>query len=410
MRIRPFALLLLWLLAACGQPVAQSPTAEVVVEAAADAVATVTDSAETPTTPPEAATSTPEPTVASSEATDLQRAIARQIKLSFPPVNFAKAPIDEPFAMSRWAESSPEAQGLDGAKLAEMAAYIPKELDLIHSVVIARNDTLIYEYYKAGRDENMGDLVWSVTKSFTAVLVGIAVEEGLLSLDQTLGDLLTAEQLAITVPDLATVTVRDLLTMRSGIVCPGDRCHNDALDTVLEETLDYAPGSAFTYDTSATHLLSAVIENATGLPINEYAAEKLFTPLGIAPPPWQVDEDDYAYGGKGLAMRPRDMAKFGQLILNEGVWDGVEVVSAEFVQSATQNQNADISSTPYGYLFWINEAAGYELITALGVGGQYIGIVPELDLVFAITSDFFPPRGGSGSIIEPFILGAVETP
>ncbi len=347
------------------------------------------------------------PTLSQRAASDIQMAIIDDMMSKYP-FDYTTAEVDAPLPLYEWAESAPEAQGMNRAKLDEMPIYITDAVQQIHSVLVVRNGTLVYEYYKDGREAESADVVWSVTKSITSLLIGIAIDEGLLTVEQTLGEILTAQQLADSDPALATITVRDLLTMTSGISCRNDDCHDDTLATVLADELSDPPSTTFAYDTGASHLLSAVLEQVTGMPPHDYAAKKLFIPLGIVPPPWEIDDDGNTFGGKGIAMFPRDMAKLGQLLLDEGVWDGERLISAEYIAEATQNQIADVSDTEYGYLFWMGDAGGYETFSAIGFGGQYITVVPELELVITITSDFFPPKDGSDSIIEPFIIAAVQ--
>ncbi len=434
MRRQSLTLLLFWLLIACSpsatapvpptqtppEPTLQATEAaidddqddksavqEVDSEQVADATPTLTIQAEpTPTQTLEA-----EPTVQATEVvtseSDTHEPIIEQIKEVYPSLNLVATDIDTPINLSEWVESQPEEQGMDSTQLAKLAPHIEDKLAQIHSVVVVRNGALVYEYYKEGRSAHSGDIVWSITKSVTSILVGIAIDEGLLQLDDALADILVAEELAENHPTLATVTIHELLTMTAGVVCPGDSCHDKSLSTMLTRELSHEPGTRFIYDTGATHLLSAVLQQVTGMPLNQYAAQKLFIPLGIEPPPWEIDTEGNPYGGKGIAMLPRDMAKVGQLMLDDGTWQGTQVVSANYIDSATQNQVSEVTSTEYGYLFWIKEVGDDKTISAVGYGGQYITIVPEHELVVVITSDFLPPRSGSEHIIEPFIIGAI---
>lgn len=330
--------------------------------------------------------------------------IVDQLARDFAYFKFGTVAVDAQIDFNDWLQSDPEDQGLDSAQLAKLAPHIEEQYGHIHSFVVLRNGVLVYEYYKEGRSKYSADFVWSVTKSITSLLIGIAADEGLLDTDQSLGELLPADQLTESDPDLADITIHDLLTMTSGVACPGDRCHDESVPTMLNKKLNYETGEKFLYDTGASHLLSAVLAEVTGMPINEYAAEKLFVPLGIEPPPWQLDSNGVPFGGKGLAIRPRDMARIGQLVLDKGVWEGKQLVSAEYLNIATQNQVADIHDEAYGYLFWIDEESKQRRVNAVGYGGQYITIIPEYDLVVVITSNFSPARYGQTDLIEPFII------
>lgn len=364
---------LLWMLVGCGSPPAQD---ESVSQAS------------------------PVPTLES-----LEPPILEQLASAFPRNEFVVGETDGDFSAWVWPESEPEAQGLDSSKLAEIEPYVEEELKQIHSVLVVRNGVLVYEYYADGRTRDSGDIVWSVTKSFTSLLVGIAIDEGLIkSIDQPIVELLDPAVLEGGDPDLAGVTVEQLLTMSSGVSCRGDGCHDDTLESIVGRDLSDAPGEAFVYDTGSTHLLSGALENVTGLPLHAYATDKIFEPLGIVPPPWEIDDKGMPFGGKGLAMRPRDLAKFGQMLLDEGFFDGERVVSEGYLEAATQDQVVGLTDERYGYLFWLGDG----FFSAVGYGGQYVTVVPEEELVVVITSDFMPARDGSNSIVEPFILGAIE--
>ena len=310
---------------------------------------------------------------------------------------------------SDWREGEPEEQGMNGAQLDKMPAHIEESLSHLHSVLVVRNGVLVWEYYADGRDSDSADVVWSITKSVTSMLIGIAIDEGLIeSVDQTVGDFFSSEELASSDPAMDDVTIRDLLTMTSGLDCNGDRCHNDSLRQALDRTMSEAPGEVFNYDTGASHLLAGILASATGVSPEAYAAEKLFVPIGIEPPLWQPDSSGLPFGGKGLVMRPRDLAKFGQLLLDDGEWWGEVLISAEFIAEATQNQVSSLTDEQYGYLFWIDETDdGYPAYSAVGFGGQYITVVPELELVVVITSNFSRPWRENASIIEPFIIASI---
>lgn len=341
------------------------------------------------------------------EIEQVPETVIEQLAREYANFKFGTLEVTEEIDFNDWPRSEPEDQGIDSAQLAKLAPHIEEQYGHIHSFVVIRNGVLVYEYYKEGRSKYSADIVWSVTKSITSLLIGIASDDGLLTLDDTLGELLPAEQLAESDPDLADITIHDLLTMTSGVACPGDRCHDESVPTMLNKELNYETGEEFLYDTGASHLLSAVIAQVAGMSIHEYAAEELFVPLGIEPPPWQIDANGVPFGGKGLAMRPRDMARIGQLILNDGSWEGKQIVSTEYLDLTSQNQVADIHDEEYGYLFWIGEQGGHEAISAVGYGGQYIIVIPNYDLVVVITSNFSPARSGQTALIDPFIIESI---
>ena len=138
---------------------------------------------------------------------------------------------------------------------------------------------------------------------------------------------------------------------------------------------------------------------------------KLFGPLAFEGHTWDTDSEGVNFGGKGLNIRPRDMAKFGQLFLDEGIWDGEQLISADYIDEATRNQLTVFSEDgDYGYLWWLNEIEGHPMYAAVGFGGQHITIVPELDLVVVITSSFWRRHNDNDAIIYDLIVPAIIEP
>ena len=202
---------------------------------------------------------------------------------------------------------------------------------------------------------------------------------------------------------------------------------------VLGRRLETDPGTQFAYSSSGCHLLSAIVANAVGQSTFGYARAKLFNPLGIrtdgafqpilsdtidpavlarydrSSVAWPVDPQGYSYGGAFLKLPARDLAKFGYLYLNGGRWDGKQIIPADYVAAAT---SADGSSpnlmAGYGWLWWVGEEAGHHTFRAQGYGGQYIYVVPDLDLVTVVTSD--PEAGLFPSTLFPAtILPAIRS-
>ena len=170
----------------------------------------------------------------------------------------------------------------------------------------------------------------------------------------------------------------------------------------------HEPGTTFVYDTGVSQIISAVLEEATGMSVLDYASAKLFEPLGIAEARWDTNGDGVHGAGEGLFLTPREMVKFGQLILNEGMWEGERLVSAEYITTSTSNQlSADIADGEYGYLWWLGDVDGNPAHLAVGYGGQMIVIVPNLDLVVAITSDFWRHHEGNEAVIHEVIAPAI---
>ena len=302
-----------------------------------------------------------------------------------------------------------EQQGFDPDMLAQIPTYVEDRFSHLFSVLVLRNGQLVHEWYAEDVNSETPAVVFSVTKSVVSTLIGIAIDDGLIaSVDQTLGELIPLQLPVDGDPRTAEVTLRQLLTMTSGIYCRNDGCHDSSVPESAARDLEEDPGVTFAYDTGASHLLSAVLEEVTGMTTYEYAEQELFDPMNFSGESWDVDADGVHFGGKGLNLRPRDMAKFGQLFLNDGQWEGEQLISAEYVAAATTNQLSDTQSTEeYGYLWWPGEVEGYETYAAVGYAGQYVTVVPELELVVVITSSFWRRHANNNAIIRELIVPAI---
>jgi CubicO group peptidase (beta-lactamase class C family) len=278
----------------------------------------------------------------------------------------------------------------------------------VRAVLVSVNDEVVVErYYDSNPDETAP--IASVTKSIVSTLVGIAIDEGLLSLDQTLDQLLPDETGHMS-PNVATITLRQLLTMTAGL--PEDPPHRrpvasgDWVAEILERGTAQPPGAGFVYSGVSSHLLAAALVEATGRPVLVYAREKLFDPLGVDTRPafqplilpgepdprrayqragfaWPRDPQGVHTGAAEAKLTAPEMLALGQLFLHEGVWDDTELVPASWVEEATgpMVETGDPSAGHYGYQWWVTKAGEHEAYAAVGAGGQIIEVVPDLDLV-----------------------------
>lgn len=300
-----------------------------------------------------------------------------------------------------WVTSTPEAQGIDSEQLAAMMAAIDdNDLD-VDSVLVVRNGVLVLDaYYYPAKIDNQHEL-FSVTKSVLSILIGIAVDEGRISdIDEPIWGYFSDRDTNNMTADKTAITIRDLLTMTSGLswtelqasysAAENDvvrllRGERDWVQYVLDKPLTNLPGTTFNYSSGSSHLLSAILQQATGLTAVEYAKEHLFGPLGIDPITWQSDPQGYSIGGWGLRLCPQDMAKIGHLYLNNGQWDNRQIVSSAWVAASTTNQLAKRMpwGDGYGYQWWIPADSYY---MAMGLHGQFIFVVPDLNMVVVFTS------------------------
>jgi CubicO group peptidase (beta-lactamase class C family) len=344
-----------------------------------------------------------------------------------------------------WRTAAPAEQGMDPKVLAVLdtnVAYHPQ----LRSLLVVRHGYLVYERYWNG-DAGTGQEAFSVTKSFTGALVGIALRDHhLKSLNQTVGELLAAHLPPRADPRLVKVTVGQLLTMSSGLACDDGRppCDTD-LTVRLYESRDWVrhilarkpvtkAGTTFAYSNASSHLLSAIVADATGRSTLGFARARLFAPLGIHtehgfqpvgaafPTPaeerayerakvaWFTDPQGYHGGFAGLKLPARDLAKLGYLYLNGGRWDGVQVVPAGYVRASTQRQSdPPPSAAPldgYGYQWWLTSEQGHPSFVAVGYGGQFVQVIPDLDLVVVITSDAENGRDDAQQLVGEAIVPA----
>ena len=304
------------------------------------------------------------------------------------PSTTAPEPDIGPWPTDGWPTSTPEAQGLDSDLLADMLEYIDDGDLEIDSVTVVRNGYMVLDAtfypFPPGRDHE----IHSCAKSITSTLIGIAIDQGLIEgVDQQVVELLAAAAPADLDPDKAAMTVEDLLTMRTGLECRDSyqygwqgleemRASADWAAHMLSLPMSREPGTRFEYCNGSSYLLSAIITEVTGGTALQYAEEVLFDPLGIDEAVWSVNAEGVNHGWGDMSLHPHDLAKIGYLFLKDGWWDGEQVFAESWVEAATPPHVA------YGYQWWIEN----EVYLALGHGGQYLLVHPDLNLVAVITA------------------------
>jgi CubicO group peptidase (beta-lactamase class C family) len=307
-----------------------------------------------------------------------------------------------------WQASSPEEQGVDSAKLAEGLSIIRERGLYLHSLMIIRNgyvllDSCFYPYDgKAVHD------VASVTKSIMTTLIGIAVDQGKLKLDDPALSFFPERKVANRDAAKERITLRHLVSMSSGLDCTAandeQTLHEmertaDFIQFVLDRKMIYEPGVRFVYCSPGMHLLSAILQKATGMTALDFARRHLFEPLGIKDIIWPADPQGVSHGWGDIRLHPRDMAKIGLLWLNQGRWEGRQIVSEEWVDQSVKRQVKTGRNDDYGYGWWITDQDG--AYAAIGRGGQRIQVWPSINTILVMT-------GGGVDIddIEPFLLPA----
>jgi CubicO group peptidase (beta-lactamase class C family) len=287
-----------------------------------------------------------------------------------------------------------------------------RKYDKLRAVlVLVGGRPLVERYYDSSADATSN--VASVTKSVMSILVGIALDEGDRgSVDQTLSELLPGYA-AIMAPDVAGVTLEQVLTMTAGLPrdvasAPPYTLAEDWVASILTGGLEQPPGTGFAYASAGSHLLSAILVEATGRSVLDYAREKLFDPLGISTHPaaeplavvenlpayeaasfaWPVDPQGLHLGDALLKISAPDMAKIGQLMLADGRWNGKQIVSTQWVTESTRAHvptDNGFAGDDYGYHWWVTTADGHDAFAAVGFGGQLIEVVAALDLVVVVS-------------------------
>lgn len=300
-----------------------------------------------------------------------------------------------------WRTSLPELQGMSSAPLQELHDFIRAEDLPIDSLLVVRNGYIVYEDYPDPVMFHQDSLhtLYSVTKSFTSALVGIAIGQGYIDdvhdpvisyfPNRTIANLDAWKQ---------AMTIEDLLNMMPGLQWdewsyPYSDMRNsyvqmmgntDWVQFVLDRPMAVEPGTVFVYCGGASHLLAAIVRETTGLSPFQYATQYLFGPLGITTAFWASDPQGVNVGGAGLALQTRDMAKFGFLYLNNGTWAGQPVIPSAWVTQSRQSAVNPWSGTGYGYQWWKILTLG--TFEARGMNNQWIVVQPANQLVIALTA------------------------
>lgn len=336
-----------------------------------------------------------------------------------------------------WKNSLPEQQGMDSAQLVRMFEYIKANDIPLHSLLIVRNGYFVTEAYWHPYGPNDTHSIESITKSIIGSTIGIAIDQGTIrNVDQKLLDFFPLRKIQNLDTKKRSITLSDLLSMTPGLDCEDTKSldgvtrSDDWVQTLLDLPMVSKPGSEWNYCSGASHLLSAVLQKATGMNARSYANQHLFAALGISQvmeKDWSSDPQGITSGIAGLYLTPRDLAKYGFLYLNSGTWDGQQVVPIDWVKESTREQ-AYIGEDGYaggldrrfGYMWSIFPDEHY--YGYLGRGGQELFVLPQENMVIVFTgalevgqegillsliNDYIVPSLRSESSI-PSIPGAYE--
>jgi CubicO group peptidase (beta-lactamase class C family) len=285
--------------------------------------------------------------------------------------------------------SAPEAQSVNSTMLLQFVDKL-EEIDSLHSLMVVRNGHVVTEGWWAPYGPEDRHQLYSLSKSFTSTAVGLAIEEGKLKLHDPIMKFFPDDLPAAPSMNLRNMRVVDLLRMTTGQQTEPPRTDAEAWTrTFLNHPVPFKPGTLFVYNTSATYMQSAIVQKATGQTLLAYLTPRLFEPLGIKDPTWETSPQGISTGGYGLSIRTEDIAKFGQLYLQKGKWNGKQLIPEKWIQTATARQTSNGSNPQsdwdqgYGYQFWRSRNNAYR---GDGAFGQYCIVIPEKNAVVAITS------------------------
>jgi len=338
------------------------------------------------------------------------------------------APVAPPQPMNdTWEVSTPEQQGFDTLLLKQILQDIPSENPKLDGLVIVRNGRLVAEQYFNGYAADSLHNIWSITKAVTGTLIGMAVDSGLLSIEDSIVAYLEAYA-PVDDPRKSSITIEHLLTMTSGLrwtELGGPKSEGfqlafseDWIRFILARPMDYAPGEKYNYSTGNTLLLAPILKEATGLQARDFAAQRLFGPMGITQFQWDRQSEfwtktqsgelpgaelpgkisfrqpfaDLTNTGSGLHMRLRDLGKIGQLYLQKGKWETQQLVDEAWIDASIAPH---FSNKSYGYHWRMMNLEGQPCFFATGFGMQRIFVFPKIELVVGTTQHHYTtmPRG-----------------
>lgn len=322
-----------------------------------------------------------------------------------------------------WEQASPESRGLDPGVLNEGVDELFANERSLLSIIVVRDGSIVLERYDNGGDRFSANNVHSASKVLIHALAGIAVEEGHIgSLDDTVATYLPAQfdGESDEWESKREITLRHLLTQRSGLSWAEDSTEyaiessDNWVEAILARDLIHEPGGSFTYSTGNTHVVSAVIAAATGSSTCEYAHDALLSRLNITAEHWGMDPNGVFSGGFNVYLTPRELAKIGLVFEQGGQWRGEQVIPEWVIRDAfTEYTEQDSDGFGYSTGWWTRKIRGYDMYLAWGWGGQFVYVVPALDLVFSTTqntseSPFVNDEIDSGAFVRDVLLAAVR--
>lgn len=327
----------------------------------------------------------------------------------------------------RWVTATPESRGLDPAALGALEHQIDAgAFGQVSSLLVLRRGDLVYERYWGGWTPNDQHRAYSVTKSITSLVMGIARSEGHLPELATPILEIFPEYDSVQFPaGKGGITLEHVLQMRTGLewdelstnyTAGGNptlalSVSSDWIKFVLDLPLADEPGSHFVYNSGVSMLMAGTLANRLHTTAEAYAADRLFGPLGITDWQWDQGPGELTNSGWGLHLLPRDMAAIGQLVLDQGRWEGQQVVPAAWLDASDEPSTRFTDGTGYGYQWWLDRPdGGRQPMAAWGWGGQFIVVIPSLDMVMITTAENYAGGGFTPYTLAEFGYQAAGVP
>jgi CubicO group peptidase (beta-lactamase class C family) len=358
----------------------------------------------------------------------------------------ASEPIEAPVETGDgWPVGTLEEAGLDEGRMAQALRRIGDgEYGEVHSLLIVKDDRLVLDEYFPGHvweydaehfhgplvefDRDRLHTTMSVTKALTSAAVGVAIEQGTIDSEQDpVFDYFPAYQ-ELRTPEKEALTIEHLLTMSSGLewneweYSLADTRNDliqlwivdDPVEYILAKPLAHEPGSSWYYSGGDVNLLGEIVQEATGQLLDEYAAEQLMAPMGISEYEWEFINEDMVYASGNLMLKPRDMAKIGYLLLNDGQWQGEQILSPDWVAKTTAayiDSPGTVEGDEYGYQWWHmtfpSERGPLKALHRSGWGGQELYLFPSLDMLVAMTGGEYEGESPGPEIVSEHIIPTV---
>lgn len=334
------------------------------------------------------------------------------------------------FPTTGWRECDPFEVGMDPFMLNELGIRIGELVDQgypIDGVLVVKDGYIVGEYYSPEYSGgNVKHVIHSCTKSFTSACMGIAINKGYIAgVDEKILPYFSEYTISNLNTNKEFITIRHLLTMSAGLDwneldLPYSDPENafyqwrraeEHIQFILDRPMEYTPGAMNDYNSGCSDLLSAIIQKATGIRLDSFALEYLLDPLGIEDYYWEIDTDGHAIGYGQMQLSPRNMARFGYLYLKEGLWEDQQLIPEDWIEASGKAQiqaQHNVGVRQYGYQFWVSDFGMY---SAMGYQGQWIMVLPELELVAVFINRFTPGDGEQWmtpiNLLQDYIIPAV---